>query len=136
MELSVSEIAARAGLRNEMAVQSSLVILEKAGHIERGSREDNRAAVRLLMPSHQARSAVGERETKMRQALFGLLGTTDVSEHKEIQIEVKSFSESAGLDLAAARRSLSSLASAGIISYVPARRTRGVLLLDEHPVEE
>ena len=31
IELSVGEIATRAGLRNEMAVQSSLVILEKAG---------------------------------------------------------------------------------------------------------
>lgn len=136
IELSVSEIATRAGLRNEMAVQSALVILEKAGHIERGSREENRAAVRLLMPSHEARAAIGERETKMRQALFALLGTTDISEHRQAEIEVRTFSESAGLDPAAARRGLTSLASARIISYTPARRTRGVMMLDEGPVKE
>lgn len=136
IELSVSEIATRAGLRNEMAVQSALVTLEKAKHIERGSREDNRAVVRLLMPSHKARAAIGERETKMRQALFALLGTTDISEHRQAEIEIKSFSESAGLDPTAARRGLTSLATEKIISYIPARRTRGVVMLDEHPVKE
>ena len=43
IELSVSEIATRAGVRNEMAVQSALIILEKAGHIERGGANENRA---------------------------------------------------------------------------------------------
>lgn len=136
IELSISEIAARARLRNEMAVQSSLVILEKAGHIERGTREENRAAVRLLMPSHKARAAIGERETKMRQALFGLLGSTDISEQKILEIDIKRFSESAGLDPTVARRSLTSLANAEIITYTPARRTRGVLMVDEHPLRE
>lgn len=37
IELSTREIAARAGVRNEMAVQSAIVILEKARHLERGS---------------------------------------------------------------------------------------------------
>jgi ATP-dependent DNA helicase RecQ len=35
IELSASEIAKRAGVRNEMAVQSSLYLLERAGHIQR-----------------------------------------------------------------------------------------------------
>ncbi|MDQ6651690.1 MAG: RecQ family ATP-dependent DNA helicase, partial [Acidobacteriota bacterium] len=35
IELSASEIAMRAGARNEMAVQSSLYLLERAGHIQR-----------------------------------------------------------------------------------------------------
>ena len=35
IELSGSEIAKRAGARNEMAVQSSLYLLERAGHIQR-----------------------------------------------------------------------------------------------------
>ncbi|HWN11777.1 MAG TPA: ATP-dependent DNA helicase RecQ [Pyrinomonadaceae bacterium] len=37
IELSVSEIAKRAGARNEMAVQSVLYLLERAGHIARSS---------------------------------------------------------------------------------------------------
>jgi ATP-dependent DNA helicase RecQ len=35
IDLSASEIAKRAGVRNEMAVQSSLYLLERAGHIQR-----------------------------------------------------------------------------------------------------
>jgi len=133
IELSVSEIATRAGLRNEMAVQSALVILEKAGHIERGSREEKRAAIRLLMPSHQARAATGERETKSRQVLFALLGTTHINEHRQADVDVGRLAEAAGVDVAALRRGLASLAAAGIISYTPARRTRGVLILDDQP---
>jgi ATP-dependent DNA helicase RecQ len=35
IELSAAEIAKRAGARNEMAIQSSLYLLERAGHIQR-----------------------------------------------------------------------------------------------------
>ena len=80
IELSISEIAARASLRNEMAVQSALIILEKAGHIERGSSNENRAALRLLMKPVDARAATGTRDTKARQVLFGLLGGYDLNE--------------------------------------------------------
>jgi ATP-dependent DNA helicase, RecQ family len=135
IELSVSEIATRASLRNEMAVQSALIILEKAGHIERGSAGENRATVRLLVPPHEARASIGERETKIRQTLFGLLGGYELNERAEREIDVREFAETLGLELAAARRALGSLASSGIISYAPARRTRGVMLLDEQPVK-
>jgi ATP-dependent DNA helicase RecQ len=37
IELSTNEIARRAGASNEMAVNSSLYLLERAGHIERGA---------------------------------------------------------------------------------------------------
>jgi ATP-dependent DNA helicase RecQ len=133
IELSVSEIAARAGIRNEMAVQSALIILEKAGHIERGSSSENRAALRLLMKPHDARAAAGARDTKARQVLFGLLGGYDLNERSDIELDVKDFSESIGLDLTAMRRALSQLSASGVISYNPARRTRGVLMLDEQP---
>ena len=73
IELSVSEIAARAGIRNEMAVQSSLITLEKAGHIERGTANENRASIRLLMTPQAARESVGARDTRARQTLIGLL---------------------------------------------------------------
>ncbi|HEY0003796.1 MAG TPA: RecQ family ATP-dependent DNA helicase [Pyrinomonadaceae bacterium] len=136
IELSVSEIATRASLRNEMAVQSSLIILEKAGHIERGSAGENRASLRLLMPAPQAREALGARETKSRQVLFGLLGGHDLNERLEIELNIADFADSIGQDLSAVRRALTQLAGAGIISYQPARRTRGVLLLDEHPVKQ
>ncbi len=44
IELSTSEISKRAGTRNDMAVQSALYLLERAGHIERSGGGPNRAA--------------------------------------------------------------------------------------------
>ena len=133
IELSVSEIATRASLRNEMAVQSALVILEKAGHIERGASGENRAALRLQMKPQDARAAVGGRETQARQVLFGLLGGYDLNERADIELDVAEFAENLGLEVAAARRALSQLSASGVISYNAARRTRGVLMLDERP---
>src|SRR6266850_4546344 len=42
--LTTPEIARRAGVSNEMAVQSALYLLERANHIERGSAFDKRAS--------------------------------------------------------------------------------------------
>ena len=44
IELSTAEIARRVGERNEMAVQSALYILERAGHIQRTAAALNRGA--------------------------------------------------------------------------------------------
>ncbi|MDQ1558476.1 MAG: ATP-dependent helicase RecQ, partial [Pyrinomonadaceae bacterium] len=135
IELSTREIAMRAGVRNEMAVQSALIILEKAGHVERGAAGENRAEVRLLMPAHLAREAVNaKRSARDKQVLFALLGGYELNERADSEIDVNEFAESAGLDTASVRRSLSSLAAANLISYKSARRTRGLQLLDERPV--
>ncbi|HYY95173.1 MAG TPA: RecQ family ATP-dependent DNA helicase [Pyrinomonadaceae bacterium] len=134
IELSTREIAARAGVRNEMAVQSALITLEKAGHIERGTGAENRAEVRLLMPPHLARETVAARRSlQLKQALFGLLNDYGVGERADTEINVQEFAEALGTELPALRRALSALAEAGVISYRPARRTRGVLMLDERP---
>jgi RecQ family ATP-dependent DNA helicase len=136
IELSTREIALRAGVRNEMAVQSALIILEKAGHIERGGAGENRASLRLLVPAHLARAAADERRSaRDRAVLFALLGGHDLSERADLEINVADLAESIGLELAAARRALSSLAEAGVVSYRPARRTRGVVMLDDVPAE-
>jgi superfamily II DNA helicase RecQ len=136
IELSTREIATRAGLRNEMAVQSALIILEKAGHIERGAGGENRAQLRLLMPAHLARETVNARRSERdKLVLFALLGAHDLNQRTDSEISVGEFAETVGLDLASARRSLSSLAESGVISYQPARRTRGVQLLDERPAQ-
>jgi RecQ family ATP-dependent DNA helicase len=135
IELSIREIAVRASVRNEMAVQSALIILEKAGHIERGAAGENRAALRLLMPPHLARETVNaKRSARDKQVLFALLGGYELNERADAEIDVSEFAETVGLDLASVRRSLSSLAASNVISYTAARRTRGLLLLDERPV--
>ncbi|HEX8423167.1 MAG TPA: RecQ family ATP-dependent DNA helicase [Pyrinomonadaceae bacterium] len=135
IELSTREIAVRASVRNEMAVQSALIILEKAGHIERGAAGENRAAVRLLMPPHLARETVNaKRSARDKQVLFTLLGGYELNERADAEIDVNEFAETAGLDLGSVRRSLSSLAASNVISYAAARRTRGLQMLDARPV--
>jgi len=134
IELSTREIAARAGVRNEMAVQSALITLEKAGHVERGTGSENRAALRLLMPPHVARETVSARRgAQLKQVLFSLLGGYSLSARAEAEIDVADLAETLGMELGAVRRTLAALAEAGVLRYQPARRTRGVLMLDEQP---
>jgi ATP-dependent DNA helicase RecQ len=134
IELSTREVAARAGVRNEMAVQSALITLEKAGHIERGTGSENRASLRLLMPPGLAREAVASRRSaQLKQVLFGLLGGYDLSERADAELDVSDFAETLGMELPQMRRALSALAEAGVIRYQPARRTRGLVMLDEQP---
>jgi RecQ family ATP-dependent DNA helicase len=134
VELSTREIAARAGVRNEMAVQSALITLEKANHIERGTGAENRASLRLLMPPQLAREAVGARRSpQLKQVLFGLLGGYELGERADSEVDVAEFADTLGMELSAMRRTLSSLAEAGVLRYQPARRTRGLVMLDEQP---
>ncbi len=137
IELSTREIAARSGLRNEMAVQSALIILEKAGHVERGAAGENRANVRLLMSAHLARAAVeAKRGGRDKLVLFGLLGGHDLNQKSDLELNVSDFAETLGQDVASVRRSLASLAESGVVSYAHARRTRGLVMLDERPAKQ
>jgi ATP-dependent DNA helicase RecQ len=134
IELSTREIAAKARTRNEMAVQSALITLEKAGHIERGTGSENRACLRLLMPPHLARETVSARRSaQLKQVIFSLLGGYGLNERDDVEIDVADFADTLGVELAQARRALSALAEAGVLRYQPARRTRGVVMLDEQP---
>jgi ATP-dependent DNA helicase RecQ len=137
IEMSIQEIAARAGVRNEMAVNSALIILEKAGHIERGASSENRALLRLLVGADEARQAVMARQSaEMQQALSGLLGGYELNQRFDTELDINELAQAAALDPPAARRALRQMAAAGIISYTLARRTRGVALLDERPVNQ
>jgi ATP-dependent DNA helicase RecQ len=119
-----------------MAVQSALIILEKAGHIERGAAGENRASVRLLMSPAQAREVVDKRRsTRDKQVLTGLLDSFKLNQRAAAELDVNEAAESTGLDVATVRRSLAALAEAGLITYQPARRTRGVVMRDERPAQ-
>src|ERR1043166_2035665 len=48
IELSASEIAKRSGARNEMAINSALYLLERAGHIQRLANNRNAASTRTV----------------------------------------------------------------------------------------
>ena len=58
-----------------------------------------------------------------------------MTERTETELNVAELAEATGQDLQSTRRALSALSSSGVISYAPARRTRGVVMLDERPVQ-
>jgi len=73
VELTAREIAPRIGIRNEMAINSALVYLEKAGHIERGQAMNSgirvidrvaRQAVRVDWNDVAKRRAAEERKLR------------------------------------------------------------------------
>jgi ATP-dependent DNA helicase RecQ len=76
IELSTTEIARRAGVSNEMAVQSSLYLLERAGHIDRTGGRSSRVVLMLdpkatklrVNPNDVARRAGLERR-KLREII-------------------------------------------------------------------
>ncbi len=136
IELSTREIATRASLRNEMAVQSALIILEKAGHIERGAAGEQRANVRLLLSPAQARETINARRSVRDKHVLSVLSDNySLNGRAGVELDLNELGERAGLDTTALRRSLAALAEAGIVAYQPARRTRGVLLRDERPAQ-
>lgn len=59
IELSAAEIAKRAGANNQMAVQSALYMLERAGHLERSASAERRAAVDQPPPWANATASTG-----------------------------------------------------------------------------
>ena len=136
IELSVKEIAGRAALRNEIAVQSALIILEKAGHLERGSAAENRASLRLSVPPPEARQRASTRETQTNQILLVLLNQYGLNERAEAEVNLHEVADGLGLEVASVRRALGSLVAAQILSYTPARRTRGITMLDNQPVRK
>jgi ATP-dependent DNA helicase RecQ len=64
IELSTSEIAKRAGVGNEMAVQSSLYLLERAGHLERGSASPRSAGVPPAHSTGAVNTGMSARRTR------------------------------------------------------------------------
>ncbi|MCU1268145.1 MAG: recombinase RecQ [Acidobacteria bacterium] len=71
IELSTKEIAQRSGAGNEMAVNSALYLLERAGHIQRVASTDNQRRVRsvVLLDSEPAKLRVNPNDVAGRAAL-------------------------------------------------------------------
>jgi ATP-dependent DNA helicase RecQ len=78
IDLSTAEIARRTGERNEMAVQSALYVLERAGHIQRTAPALNRAS----RGAQQGRSIVMLDEVPVKQLR---VDAKDVSRRGELE---------------------------------------------------
>lgn len=132
VELSAREIAERVGVKNDMSIYSALVVLEKAGHIERGRAGDATILALMKMAVDEALEAVSDESTEgavMRDLVFA----RNVNEREQTELEVGVIGGALGLSDAQVRRALSSLSSRGLIACHNAYQGRGIRLLDESP---
>lgn len=132
VELSAREIASRLRIKNEMAVYSALVILEKAGHIERGRPSNTGLIAALLMPVNEALSAAPD-DTTEGGVLRDLVFTRGVDEREQTEFDLNLVGAALGLSEAETRRAISTLAALNIIDYRQAYQGRGIRLLDATP---
>jgi ATP-dependent DNA helicase RecQ len=132
VELSAREIAERVGVRNDMSIYSALVVLEKAGHIERGRPGDATVLALMKAPVDEALEAVSDESTEgavMRDLIFN----RNVNEREQTELELGVIGGALGLSDAQLRRALGSLSARGLIACHNAYQGRGIRLLDDPP---
>jgi ATP-dependent DNA helicase RecQ len=141
IELSARELAQQIRLRNagrartadEMSVYSSLVLLERAGHIERGRSSNSTALARMVVPIDVALEAVSDEATEgavLRELIF----MRNVSEREQTEIDVTAIAAGLGLSDGQMRRALAGLAARNLVAVENTYQGRGIRLLDEKPV--
>jgi ATP-dependent DNA helicase RecQ len=132
VELSARELAGRLNEKNEMAVYSALVLLEKAGHIERGRSGAGSIIARLATPVDAALEQVDDNSPES-DLLRDLVFNRSVNEREQIEIDLGAVGRTLDLGDARLRGALARLSSKGVVSFRPAYQGRGIRLLDQPP---
>ncbi|MCI0489617.1 MAG: RecQ family ATP-dependent DNA helicase [Blastocatellia bacterium] len=133
VELSARELAMRAGIKNDMSIYSALVVLEKAGHIERGRTTDTTLLAMINVSVDKALEAVSDR-TNEGGVIRDLIFNRNVNDREQTELDIGAISAALGLSEGHVRHALSALSERGIITYRTAYQGRGIRLLDEEPV--
>jgi ATP-dependent DNA helicase RecQ len=132
IELSAKELANRLHVKNEMSIYSALVVLEKAGHIERGRPSTSALLAALTMPVDEALYAVSD-ESNEGGLLRDLIFTRNVSDREESEFDLQAVAANLGLSETETRKALSNLSALGVVDYRNAFQGRGIHLLDKEP---
>jgi ATP-dependent DNA helicase RecQ len=135
VEISAREIASLLGIKNDMSVQSALVALERAGHIELGRSNDATVLAHLKVPIDVALDRMSD-DSNEASLLRDLIFIRNVNDRQATEVNINEVAAWLGISEALARRALSSLAAQGIITYRNAHRGRGIRLLDQTPAAE
>lgn len=131
IEVSLKELALRlpqSGV-TEMAVSAALKLLDRAGHIERGTDNDQLAAITLVRPAsyfkqHPLRG-------KLQQEVLGWLQEeAEVEDSENLRIDPDGLAAALGLEAEQVRRTLGALQEAGHLNYMPPFRGRGIKILE------
>jgi ATP-dependent DNA helicase RecQ len=133
-EVAVREIQNTLGIKNEMALQTSLALLEKAGHIERGRPNENVMKATLSVPLDAAlrvTNATSIEGLLLRHLVYG----AGISDRESIEFDLDPLSAELRLDRSQVRAALGTLSARGIIANRAIPAGRGVRLLDGVPAE-
>ena len=127
-ELSARSLAAQFGLKNDMAVGSALAILERAGHLERGTANSLYATIEFVgeLGAEVERGVAG-------RVLAALTTPRAPSPGTARRINLSAVAADAGLSAPQVRRGLEALHAGGRLIYRPTFGERGIALLDETP---
>jgi ATP-dependent DNA helicase RecQ len=132
IEMSARELAQRLGEKNDMSIYSSLVVLEKAGHIERGRSTDRNIIARLTARVDAALDQV-DGESAEGAVLRELIFNRDINDREQTEIDLSSMGRVLDLDDGQIRRALRGLSGRGVIAYRNAYQGRGIKLMDIPP---
>jgi len=132
VEMSARELAQRLNEKNEMSIYSALVLLEKAGHIERGRPTGKNIIARLTSRVDFALDQVdgdSAEGTVLRELIF----KRDINDRDQTEIDLNAMGRTLDLDDGRIWRAIRGLSARGIISYRNAYQGRGIKVLDNPP---
>ena len=133
IEMSARELGQRLAEKNEMSIYSALVLLEKAGHIERGRSNDKNIIARLAARVDDALERV-DGDSAEGVVLRELIFNRDINDRDQTEIDLQAMGRLLDLEDGQIRRAIRSLSSRGIISFRNTYQGRGIKLLDDPAV--
>ena len=134
IEISARELAQRLGEKNDMSVSSSLAVLEKAGHIERGRTTDKNIIARLTARVDEALERLDD-DSLESNLLRELIFNRYLNEREQTELDLNSVARALNVTQDRVMRALRALASKSLISHRNAYQGRGIRLLDAPPVD-
>jgi ATP-dependent DNA helicase RecQ len=132
-ERTARDIAERLKIKNEMSIYSALVLLEKAGHIERGRSTDTALLATLKSQLDSVLGAVSD-DSIEGAIVRDLVFNRNVTDHEPSELDVGVIAAGLGINEGQVRRGLASLADRGLLDCRTTFQGRGIRLLDEEPV--
>ena len=132
IEMSARELAQQLGEKNDMSINSALIVLEKSGHIERGRSTDKNVIVRLTARVDDALDQFDGDSTEAN-ILRDLIFNRNINDRDQTELEMNSVGRSLDINDGQLRRALRGLAARGVISIRNAYQGRGIKLLDDPP---
>jgi len=130
IELSARELAQRLGVKNDMSISSALVILEKAGHIERGRASDSFAVVSLKKSADSALAEVAG-DSVEAELLRHIIFETGVLDREAVELDMSGLASALSSQEPRIKRAFNDLAARDILTFRNTFRGKGIRFLDE-----